>query len=353
MAASGSCKIQVKGFEMRMRVVHNYSVMRLVFICLTMAIFSVAAGYSTTAEAQDVEVVDRIVAVVNDDVILLSELNPAIKPYMNRIGTSGYPLAKQREMRVQVREKVLNQLIDQKLTDQEIKRHQIQISEKEIDNTIERIKESRFVTDEELREALKKEGLTMEEYRKRMKEQILRARLINQEVKAKIIITQEDIEARYKTDEKYRKEKKYHLSNIIMKIPPPKSESQKLETKKKMEMVLEKLNSGAPFSALAKIYSESSSAPEGGYIGIFTLEALSPQLQEVLKGMGKGDFSPVLDTDQGYQIFYVSEIEEAPGKSLEEASPEIQSQLFNEIVDKEFSAWLEDLRTRSAIEIIQ
>ncbi|MFC1515736.1 SurA N-terminal domain-containing protein [Thermodesulfobacteriota bacterium] len=336
-----------------MRVAHNNSGIRLWFICLMMAIFIVSTGYSTTIGAQDVEIVDRIVAVVNDDIILLSEVNQAIKPYINRIRTSGHPLGQQQKMLFKVRENVLNQLIDQKLTDQEIKRYQIQISEKEIDNTVERIKQTRLVTDEELREALKKEGLTMEEYRKRMKEQILRARLINQEVKAKIIITQEDIEARYKTDEKYGKVKKYHLSHVVMKVPPPKSDSQKLEKKKKMEMVLEQLNSGESFSALAEKYSESSSAANGGYLGIFTLEALSPLLQKTLKGLGKGEFTPVLDTDQGYQIFYVSEIEEAPGKSLEEASPEIETELYNEIVDKEFAAWLEDLRTRSHIEIIQ
>ena len=201
---------------MRIRVAPNNMGIRLWFMCLVMALFFVSTGSSTTVGAQDAEVVDRIVAVVNDDIILLSEVNQAIKPYLNRIRTSGYPLGQQQKMLFKVRDNVLNQLIDQKLTDQEIKRYHIQISEKEIDDTIERIKRTRLVTDEELREALEKEGMTMEEYRKRIKEQMLRARLINQEVKAKIIITQEDIEARYNADEKYRKIKKYHLSHTII-----------------------------------------------------------------------------------------------------------------------------------------
>jgi len=115
------------------------------------------------------ELIDRIVAVVNNDLISLEDLNNQVKPYLEKINAMGYPPDKQRQMIFKVREDVLNQIIDQKLTDQEIARYKITASDKEVDNAIERIKKANSLTDEALRQALSKEGITLEEYRKKNK----------------------------------------------------------------------------------------------------------------------------------------------------------------------------------------
>jgi peptidyl-prolyl cis-trans isomerase SurA len=104
---------------------------------------------------------------------------------------------------------------------------------------------------------------------------------------------------------------------------------------------------------LANAYSESSSTADGGYLGLFKIDALLPQLQEAINGMKAGEFTSVLDTDQGYQIFYISEIVKTPGKSCEEAAPEIGAKLYNEVVNEKFAAWLEELRKKSHIKIIK
>ena len=311
-------------------------------------------GFSIIVSAESAEIVDRIVAVVNDDIIVLSELDELFKPYAARIRALGYPFEKERKMLFRVREDILNQLIDRKLTDQEIKKSKIAVSEKEIDSTIERIKEASFYTDEELREALAGEGLTMEVYRKRIKEQILRTKLVNLEIRSKIVITREDIKSYYEShSDKYCGEKKYRLRNIIMRVSPFANEVEKLAVFKKMEAILAKLKKGEPFENMAGINSESSLAAEGGDLGLFGFDELSPQLQEAIKGINAGEFTSVLDTDQGYQIFFIQEIVKTQGKSLEEVSPEIEEKLFNEINDKKFQSWLENLRKRSHIKIIK
>jgi peptidyl-prolyl cis-trans isomerase SurA len=307
-----------------------------------------------TADVQSAEVVDRIVAVVNDDIILLSELDESFKPYADRIMALGYSLDEERRTLFNIREEILNQLIDQKLTDQQIKRSKITVSDNEIDKAIERLKEANLFTDEELREMLKAEGLTMEEYRKRIKDQILRAKLVNFEIKSKIVITKEDIESYYKShSDKYSKIKEYRLSNIIMKVPSFASEEEKLGVLEKMEMALTELKAGKPFDITAGAYSESSYVSDDGGLGLFKLKELSPRIQKAIKDMKAGEFTPVLDTDQGYQIFYIQEIVNAQGKSLEEASPEIEDILYKEIVDKKFSSWIDELRKRSHIKTIK
>lgn len=299
-------------------------------------------------------VVDRIVAVVNNDVITLRELDAVMDPYLKKIRTMDYPPEKEKETLYKLREDVLDQLVDSKLADQEIKRIKISVEEKEIDNVIERMKETRYFTDEELRAALAQQGLSMEEYRAKLKEQLLRARLVTQEVKSKIVITDEDVKAYYEAHpDLYGGEKRYHLRNIIMPVPSFASRAQKAEIMKRMQAVHERLKAGESFESLARSFSEASLAAEGGDLGFFKLDTLSPQLQDAVKNLNAGDYTRILETDQGLQIFYIQEIETTKRKSLKEVTPEIQEKLYNESVDRKYRSWLDELKKKSDIKIIR
>ena len=307
-----------------------------------------------TSRLESAEVVDRIVAVVNDDIITLFELNRALLPYAERIKAYGYLPEKEKEVLYKLRDNILDQLIDQKIEDQEIKRFKMSVSEEEIDQTIERIKEANFYTDEDLRTAVARDGLSMEEYRDQIKEQMLRSKLVNREIKSKIVITHADVKTYYDNNlEKYGGEKKYHLKNIIMALSPFIGEVEKQKIKAKMEEVLEKLKEGEPFETMVATYSESPLAAEGGDLGLFSLDQLAPQLRDVIKMLKPGDYTPVIETDQGYQLFLVQDIVQTPAKSLEAVTPEIENILFNKIVNQKFESWLIELRKQSHIKKIK
>jgi len=144
-----------------------------------------------------VEIVDRIVAVVNNEVITYLELQQELRPYQEQIKSRGYDEDEEREMLFKLREDMIYRLIDDKLADQEIKKNNITISEAEVDASIERLKASRMWSDEEFRMALESEGMTLEELRQSMKSQALRNRLVGREVSSKIVITQEEVRAYY------------------------------------------------------------------------------------------------------------------------------------------------------------
>jgi len=310
--------------------------------------------WGAALQSWSTEIVDRIVAVVNNDIVTLRELDLKILPFEEKILNMQYPAKKEREMLNKVRAEMLNQLVDEKLTDQEIKRYRIEVSEKEIDAAVERIQKMNYFTDEEMQAALANEGLTMEAYREGIKTQMLRANLVNYRIKSKIVITDEDVKTYYNEHIKeYAGETKYHLRNIIMKISTYADDAEKMAVKAKMEMVLDKLKAGEAFVTMAAIYSESSLAQKGGDLGLFRLEDVSPQLQEALKDLGPGEYTPVLDTDQGYQLFYVQDIVQSEGKTLEAMHQEIENKLFNEIVEQKFQTWLEDLRAESHIRIFE
>jgi peptidyl-prolyl cis-trans isomerase SurA len=321
----------------------------LLYACIIFA----AAVPSADIRAQGPEIVDRIVAVVNSDIITLYDLNRAFRPFEENIKALKYDPEKERQTLFKVRKDLLSQLIDAQLADQEARRDQINVSEKEIDTTIERMKESRSLTDEQLREGLAIQGLTMEEYRKEIKEQILRTKLVNREVKSKVVITNEDIKNYYdRHKEKYAGEKKFYLWNIFVRLSSKTDTYEKESALKQMEAIIAELKQGRPFETLVDELNESSSPVRGTDLGLYRLEELSKQLQQVVEKMKAGEFSTVLDTDFGYQILYVQKIQETSAKALDEVTSEIQQILFREYVDNKYQEWLDDLRKRSHIRIV-
>ena len=229
----------------------------------------------------------------------------------------------------------------------------INVSEGDIDNAIESIKRKNRMTDEQFRKALEEEGATMAEYRSGIREQMLRSRLMNQEVQSKIVITTEDIEAYYNEhSEKYGSKQKYHLRTIIKRIPQFADKKKVNSIVATMEEIIEKLDKGESFSELAKANSDLL-AEEGGDIGSFEINQLSEEIRPAVKDLKVGAHTPVIDTAQGLQIFYLEEMLQTEGVPLDSVSDDIKDILYDEIVDQKFKEFIGDLREKAHIKIVQ
>jgi peptidyl-prolyl cis-trans isomerase SurA len=297
--------------------------------------------------------VERIVAVVNNDIITYLEVQEAMSPYEAQIKAVGYDPEKEQQMLYSVRSDVVEKLVDEKIIDQEIKRYKISVSDQDIDSDIERIKKSKMWSDEEFRKALEYEGMTIESYRESLKANALRAKLLNTVVRANIVITKEDVTAYYESNiEKYQGELKYHLRNIIMRVLEDTGTAEKGSVLEKMKNIEAALENGASFESLARQYSESVLAKNGGDLGVLAYKDFSSQLKEALEGLSIGDYTAVLDTDQGYQIFYIEDILKENEMPLEEVYSEIENTLYTELSEKAFKDWLKTLRETSHIKII-
>jgi len=315
---------------------------------LSLSALGLTGAYPLNAD----EVVDRIVAVVNDDIITDLEVRKEMLPYEERIKAVGYDPEKEAEMLYRVRKDIVTKLVEQKITDREIERYKITVSAEDIDQNIEQIKANKMWTDEDLRKALEKEGLTLETYREKLKEQALRSRLINTAIRSKVVITDEDVADYYNDNiETYEGELTYHLRNIIMKVPGDASPEEKQAVLEKMTQIHTALSEGRDFESMARQYSESSLAQTGGDLGFLTYKNFLPELKEALDGLPIGAATPVLDTDQGYQIFYIENILRKNAKSLDEATAEIEDILFKELSEKAFKEWIEALRESAHIKI--
>ncbi len=287
------------------------------------------------------ETVDRIVAIVDSDIITLAQLNKETDRYRKSIEASENSDEMKKALIDDLNKKIMESLIDQSLTQQEAKRYNIEVSDMEVDAAIENVKRIKSLSKEALEKAIGQEGLTFKEYRESIKKQILQARLINYAVKSKVVITEAEIKKQYEMNAgKYTISKKYHLKNILMK------------DKARIDEVKLKLDNKEDFSELAKQYSMAPNASDGGDLGIFDIASFSTGIKDSIASLNKGEHTDVIQTAQGYQIFYASDIEQGDSKTFEQAKDEIMESLYQEQVKQKFETWLGSLKKKAHIKIL-
>jgi len=192
------------------------------------------------------QITNRIIATVNSDIITLHELNTSIK---RLTGLSNKDL-KQRHKKqfYEIRRAVLDNLINEKIAEQQIIKLGIRLTEKDVEEAIEKIKKENNFTHEELIFNLKHEGVTLKEYKEKIKKEIERFRLVNYEVKSKIVITEEDIKKYYKMHTKeYSEVSKVKLMRIFLKVRNPDDMKEIARVKSLGIEILQRLKQGQRF----------------------------------------------------------------------------------------------------------
>lgn len=332
--------------KMHWRMFTNRLVVSILFT--SVAFFGICFGIAGA------DIVDRILVVVNDDIILLSELEKVMSSMKASFENQGVPLDERQRILDNQRPNVLEQLIQDKLTDQQVARHKLKVTDEEVDATIQRIREANALSEEEFRRAVELDGMRYEDYRDQIRSNILRSRLVNREVKSKIVITDSDIKKFYDANiDRYTGSTKYSLRHILLKLSPVAPDSQRTRVSEEINLIRDRLKAGEPFEELAEQFSDAPTASNGGRLGVFGTQLLTEEIRAALEGLQPKQYSSVVETDQGFQVFFVEDIIRAGGKSLEEAAPEIRDKLYADVVNQKFKTWLEDLRKRSHIQILE
>lgn len=304
------------------------------------------------------ELVDRVVAVVNEDVITMSDVNEEGKAFFQKI-TEQAPSDELASALRRAREDVLNGLIDKKLIAQEAAKQKVVVTDEELDAAFKQMSVNNKMSPEQFRDQLKRIGMTEAVYRENLRNQILQSKLLNYEVRSKIIITDDMILDYYDTHYTNQvAEGGYYLLQMGFVA---KKESQdsgkpdaaaKLDAKKRAERVHELVKNGQDFSTLAKKFSELPSAADGGNIGTFQKEEMADYMRTAVTALTPGEVSQVVETPDGYQFFKLLSsqdggiVVQAPYDSVKE---EIKRQLYEEKLKVEFDAWVKKIRESAYI----
>ncbi len=304
------------------------------------------------------ELVDRVVAVVNEDVITMSDVNEEGKAFFQKI-TEQAPSDELASALRRAREDVLNGLIDKKLIAQEAARQKVVVADEELDAAFKQMSVNNKMSPEQFRDQLKKIGMTEAVYRENLRNQILQSKLLNYEVRSKIIITDDMILDYYDTHYTNQvAEGGYYLLQMGFVAKKESRDSgkpdaaAKLEAKKRAERVHELVKNGQDFSTLAKKFSELPSAADGGNIGTFQKEEMAEYMRAAVTALTPGEVSQVVETPDGYQFFKLLSsqdggiVVQAPYDSVKE---EIKKQLYEEKLKVEFDAWVAKIREAAYI----
>ncbi|MFH1351936.1 MAG: SurA N-terminal domain-containing protein [Pseudomonadota bacterium] len=298
------------------------------------------------------ETVNRVVAIVNDEVITLHELNKRIKELTGRRSED---LREQDENRfLEARKTILENMIDEKITQKKILELGIKVSQKEIDESIERIKKDNQWTQEDLLSTLEKEGINYETYRNNLREYLERIQLINFEVKSKIIIREEQIRQYYEDHkEGLGMDAEVHLASIFLMRQNPQTQKEIDDLYKKGEDIISRLKQGEDFGKLAMEFSQGPGATEGGDLGKFKTSQLDPELKKIVQELPEGGFSNLIVQPNGIQIIKIMS-KEGGGKikSFEEARNALLSILYQQEVNDRYLSWIKELRDKSYTKII-
>ena len=243
--------------------------------------------------------VDRIVAVVNSEVITSDELAERMKTVTQQLRQQGTPLPAAHLLRKQV----LERMIMDRLQLQLAKETGLRVDDLQLDRTVERLAEHNKMSLTQFRQALERDGIRFDKFREEIRDQILLSRLREREVDDRIVVTDNEID--YFLSQQAASPDvatEYNLSHIVLRLPEQASPEEVNRQHARAEEVLAQLRQGADFAKLAVAYSDAPDALQGGAMGWHSRDRLPDLYAKALDGLKPGEVSGIIRSPAGFHL---------------------------------------------------
>jgi parvulin-like peptidyl-prolyl isomerase len=323
------------------------------------------------------KVVDKTVATVNGEAIMLSEYNKIMDPVIEQFKQAAPAGEQSQEKLKELRQRVIDQMIDDRILKQEAKTQKIKVTKRELEDGMKEVK-SRFAGEAEFQAELKKENMTMLQFEKRIEDQLMVMKLIEKEIKAKTPAPSDaDIKTLYdqiiakvngknlgleaKQEEEIGQLAKYfarataeqvRARHILVSVNKNATQKEKDEALKKVKDIQKQLKAGADFSEMAKKYSDDpGSKNRGGDLGSFVKGDMVPAFETAAFNAKVGEISEPILTDFGYHLIKVDEKKASRTVTLEEAKNDLQQYLYQRNAQKRYEDWMKGMRAKASIKV--
>ena len=269
-------------------------------------ILLIALFFSSSIVAQGIEfplgpkAIDRIVAVVNEDVITRQELNDAMKITVDRLQLQGLQLPDHSVLQTQV----LENIITKRVQLQHAKEVGLSVSESEIDETIRRIADDNKLTLQEFLAALERDNISYNKFRLEIRDEMIMARLKEREVKHQVNVTEGEVDNFLRTQETSSVgDDEYRLAHVLILVTETMDPAQIQQRSDRAEKALTRLKEGVDFSKVAAEFSDAPDASKGGIIDWRPISQMGPKFAEMLEPMQPGEITPIVQSPSGFHIF--------------------------------------------------
>ena len=310
-----------------------------------------AQTQTTPSEAEPKGMVlDRVVAVINDEALTLSEIQEEGQPVIRKIFQDF--VGSERDRRVEEAEKrLMDELIDRRLAFQVAKKEGMLPSSADVTSAIDELKKNNNATnDAQFRALLRAEGMTIEQVRRTVEERLAITRLLGRQIRSSIIIREEDLAQYYQEhQDKFQRTPEADIRHIYIAVPPGGDET---AAKARAAEVLAKIRSGADFAKMAEEYSDSPTKEKGGELGTVHKGDLAPEIEAAAFSLPVGGVSDLIRTSAGWNLIKVERVRTETVAPLAEVRDEIRDVLFQEKFEAKRKEWLAGLRAKAFIQVI-
>jgi len=243
--------------------------------------------------------VDRIVAVVNDEVITQNDLNERVNLVVRQLQRQGAQLPPAEALNKQILERMINDLLQVQMA----KENGIKVDDATLDRTIDRIAQENNLSMPDFRAALERDGIQYPRFREDIRNEILLARLREREVDNNVVVTDAEVDTELAREAKDKSSGfEYQVSHILVSVPAQASAEQIEQRRQKAVGALLQLRGGANFAQVAAQFSDAPDALQGGNLGWRAASRLPALFSETLDRMKPGDVSDVLRSPSGFHI---------------------------------------------------
>ncbi len=318
---------------------------------LTMALLA-AFSISASARTVEAEIVDRIVASVNDDVITLSDFYTAVPIFiqLNQINPAALGSVEGRRL---IATRVMQELVNRCLLDQEANQHELQVERSAVDGFIERMAQQSGLSSEDLRMQLRTAGIRYDDFYEYLRLELTKLRVINVMVSSGVSVSDDEVNAVF--TERYPEgavETHYDVSQILLTLPRDGNEEDTVAAETLASSLIEQLDAGADFAELASEHSTHSSRIEGGHMGTYQRGQLPQDFETVIFGLTPGQYSRVFATRFGLHIVLLHNRWEESTIDVDRIRETIYRELQQEKTNRSLEQFMAGLHDDSIVQIV-
>ncbi|MFK5926682.1 MAG: SurA N-terminal domain-containing protein [Desulfuromusa sp.] len=298
------------------------------------------AGTPVTAKT-----LSKAAAVVNNDIITTFQLDKAVVDALAKNPNKNQLTSEQFE---QIKVQILKKMVNDKLLEQRIKELGLKVADTELNGAIEDVQSKNGLTREALEQALTSQGMSFQEYKTQIENEILRYKLLSREVNYKVLVTSSEVRSYYDNHvDEYKIEPKLRVNRISFEIPTG-SEEQIAALRKRVDVSRDLLLNGEEFK---KVLAGQGDSATGGDMGTLVEADLAEPLQLALAGLVPGDVSQPLEMNGQLHLFQVTARVTADGDPFERVKDEIAEKLKRDKTEIRFKEWQKELRDNAHVEI--